>query len=149
MKPNTTFTVFIHPPDFGACFSNEGKRAKSVNGMAKAMAKPNMPMVGATMSPCVETATSRKPTMGPVHEKDTKARVKAMKKMDSRPVVFSDFSSILFDQEDGSVSSNAPKNEAAKTMSSRAKIMLKMALVLSAFSAEAPKSSVTSRPSST
>ena len=87
--------------------------------------------------------------MGPVQENDTRTSVKAMRKMESRPVVFSDFWSILFDQLEGSVSSKAPKNEAAKTMSSRAKKMLNSAFVDSALSADAPKSSVTTSPSST
>ena len=149
MKPSTTFTVFIHPPDFGADFSSEGNRANTVNGMARAMAKPSMPMVGAIMSPCVDTATNRKPMMGPVQEKETRASVNAIRKMESRPVVDSDFWSILFDHDEGNVSSKAPKNEAAKTMSRSAKKMLNTALVDSAFRADAPKSSVTSRPSTT
>ena len=75
-------TVFIHPPDFGAAFNREGKRAKSVKGIASAIANPSIPMVGAMILPCVDTATSRKPMIGPVHEKDTSASVKAMRKMD-------------------------------------------------------------------
>ena len=81
--------------------------------------------------------------MGPVQENDTNASVNAIKKMLSRPVVFSDFWSILLLQEAGNVSSNAPKKEAAKTTSSRQKKILKTALVDMAFSALGPKSSVT------
>ena len=34
----------------GAFFSSDGKRAKTVNGMARARAKPNIPIVGANIS---------------------------------------------------------------------------------------------------
>ena len=87
--------------------------------------------------------------IGPVQEKDTNTSVKAMRKMLSRPVVDSDLASILLDHDAGSVSSKAPKNEAAKTTSSRQKKMLNTAFVAKAFSALAPKSSVTASPSST
>ena len=87
--------------------------------------------------------------IGPVHENDTNVRVKAMRKMLSSPLVFSDFMSILLLHDDGSVISNAPKNEAANTMSSRQKKILNMALVERALRALAPKSSVTASPSTT
>ena len=67
----------------------------------------------------------------------------------SSPLVFSDFWSILLLHDEGSVISNAPKNDAANTTSSRQKKMLNTALVDSALSALAPKISVTTRPSST
>ena len=73
----------------------------------------------------------------------------AMRKMDSNPVAFSDFSSILVDHEEGSVNSKAPKKDAAKTMSSRANKILNHAFVDSAFRALAPKSRVTSSPRNT
>ena len=117
--------------------------------MARAIAKPSMPRVGPTMLPWVDTATSRKPMMGPVQENDTSVSVNAMRKMLSMPLVFSDFWSILLLHDDGCVISNAPKNEAANTMRSRQKNMLNTALVDRALSALAPKSSVTTRPSST
>ena len=83
MKPSTTLTVFIQPPDFGTDFNSEGKRAKKAKGMASPMAKPNIPRVGARMLSCVLTATKRNPMMGPVQEKLTNTRVKAMRKMDN------------------------------------------------------------------
>ena len=141
--------VFIHPPDLGACLSNDGNRAKSVNGMASAMAKPNMPMVGPRMEPCVDTATRRNPMMGPVHENDTNASVKAMRKMESSPVVLSDLASTFDDHDEGSVSSKAPKKDAANTTNSRQNRMLNTALVARALRALAPKSSVTAKPSRT
>ena len=51
------------------------------------MAKPNIPTVGARILPDVDTSTNRKPIIGPVQEKETKARVKAIRKMLNKPVV--------------------------------------------------------------
>ena len=87
--------------------------------------------------------------IGPVHEKDTRVRVNAMRKMLSIPLVFSDLASILLLHDEGSVISNAPKKEAANTTSSRQKKMLNIALVERALSALAPKSIVTTRPNTT
>ena len=70
-------------------FSQEGNNANSVNGNAKAMAKPNIPMAGAIILPVVETCTSKKPIMGPVQENDTSDSVNAIKKILSKPPVFS------------------------------------------------------------
>ena len=87
--------------------------------------------------------------IGPVHEKLTSESVNAMRKMLSKPLVSSDFWSILLLHDDGSVISNAPKNEAANTTSIRQNAMLKTALVESALSALAPKSIETTSPSAT
>ena len=87
--------------------------------------------------------------MGPVHEKETSVRVKAMRKMPSRPPVFSAFESTAPDHDCGSVSSNAPKNEAANTTSRRKKKMLNQAFVASELRADGPKMAVTIRPSVT
>ena len=148
-KPRHTLMQFIHPPLLGARFSHEGKRAKRVKGRASASAKPNMPVSGANRLPLVLTSTSRNPMMGPVQEKLTRLRVKAMRKMLTRPVVVSDFLSTAFVQLLGSVISKPPRKLAANTSSMRKKKILKTALVLSALSALAPKSRVTSRPSAT
>ena len=75
--------VVIHEPDFGACFSQAGNMAKSVNGKASAKAKPNIPTAGATQLPLVVVSTSSKPIIGAVHENDTSTRVKAIRRMDS------------------------------------------------------------------
>ena len=45
-KPSTTLMVFIQPPERGVCLSSDGKIAKTVNGKARAKAKPNMPTAG-------------------------------------------------------------------------------------------------------
>ena len=106
-------------------------------------------MVGAKREPLVPTSTSRKPMMGPVHEKLTRLRVNAMRKMLSKPVVVLDLRSTAVVQLLGSVISKPPRKLAPKTRSIRKKKMLKRAFVLSAFRALAPKRSVTSRPSRT
>ena len=79
-KANTTLKEVIQSPDFGAVFNHCGNIAKSEKGRAKAMAKPNMPMVGANkLRPAA--STSKVPMIGPVHEKETMTRVKAMSKI--------------------------------------------------------------------
>ena len=113
------------------------------------MAKPSIPMVGATMLPSDDTATRRKPMIGPVHEKLTSERVNAMRKMLRMPLVCSDLASILLVQDAGSVISKAPKKEAANTTSKRQKRMLKMALVERALRALAPNNIDTIRPRAT
>ena len=84
--------------------------------------------------------------IGPVQEKDTSARVKAMKKMLIRPVVFSARASAEFDHLEGRVRSKPPRKLMPKNTSSRKKQMLKMALVLSSLSLPAPKIVVMARP---
>ena len=147
IKPNTTLMVFIQEPDLGACFSQEGNRAKSVNGRANAKAKPNIPMAGPTQLPDVAACTSKKPTMGAVQEKDTSTNVKAIRKIESNPVVEEALLSILLPHDSGSRSSNHPKKESANTTSSRKKKMLKTALVASSLSLCGSVKAVTSSPS--
>ena len=139
--------MVIHEPDFGACFSHEGKRAKSVKGKARASAKPNMPNAGATQLPLVVVSTSSRPMMGAVHENDTSTSVKAMRKMERRPLVVEAFVSTALAQLPGSLISNQPKNDRAKTTSKRNRKMLNTAFVDMAFSVSLPKTAVTSSPS--
>ena len=54
-NPRTTFTEFSHPPDFGKDLSHEGNKAKRLNGMDNATAKPSIPMAGANNEPLDET----------------------------------------------------------------------------------------------
>ena len=144
-----TLITFIHPPDLGIDFSHEGKRANSVNGKAKAMAKPNIPIAGAITLPVVETCTSRKPIIGPVQEKDTRDNVNAIRKMLNRPLVASALLSTALLHLEGKVSSNAPKKEAAKTTNIRKKRILNTAFVDKAFNALAPNIKVIANPSVT
>ena len=87
--------------------------------------------------------------MGPVQEKDTNTRVKAMKRILINPAVESALASILVDHDEGKVISKAPKNDIANTTRSPKKIRLKMALVDKLFIALAPKISVISMPRKT
>ena len=147
MKPSVTFMQFIQLPDLGADFSQDGKMAKRVNGRARASAKPNIPTAGPMILPDVPISTSRNPIIGPVHEKLTKTRVNAMRKILSKPDVEEAFLSTALFQEDGRVISKPPRKETPNAKSIRKKKMLKMALVDMALSADAPKTAVTASPS--
>ena len=134
--------------DLGIFFNTDGNMAKSEKGNANATAKPNIPMAGAK-SDLPAASTSKVPMIGPVQEKETTTRVKAMSKMLRKPVVLLDLLLSAVDHELGKVISNAPKKEAANSTNMRKKIIFTTALVLSALSAEAPKMSVTSKPNPT
>jgi len=138
--------TFIQPPDFGIDFSQDGNRANSVNGNAKAIAKPSIPIAGATTLPVVDTCTNKKPIIGPVQEKDTSESVNAIRKILSKPLVASALLSTALLHLEGSVSSKAPKKEAANTTSIKQKRILNTAFVESAFSALAPKINVMAKP---
>ncbi len=69
-------------------------------------------MIGSQISPCV-LFIRIVPTIGPVQEKETSTRVRAIKKTPKRPP-FSDLASALFTKDVGITISNAPKKEAAK-----------------------------------
>jgi hypothetical protein len=77
------------------------------------------------MLPVVATSTNRNPIMGPVQEKLTSVRVKAMRKMLRSPVVASALRSTALLQEEGNVNSNQPKKPAANTTNMRQKKRLK------------------------
>ena len=80
-----------------------------------------MVMIGSQNSPCV-LLISTEPTIGPVQENDTSTRVSATKKTPARPPSL-ECESDLLSQELGSVISKAPKNEAAKSMKIRKKVI--------------------------
>ena len=124
-----------------------GNMANKANGTARAMAKPNMPTAGASQSPEVTVCTSKRPMIGAVHEKLTSTSVKAMRKMEMRPVVLEALLSTLFAQLSGSLISNQPKKLTAKTTSKRNRKMLNTALVDNALSVDGPKMAVTPMPS--
>ena len=140
--------VFIQPPDLGSFFNIDGNMAKSENGSANAIAKPNIPIVGAKRD-LPAASTSKVPMIGPVQEKDTITKVNAINRMLKKPVVLPDLLLRAVDHELGRVISNAPKNDAAKSTRMRKKMMLTTALVLRALSADAPKIRVTSNPNPT
>lgn len=122
MNPSTTFTELSHPPLLGSFLSIDGKKAKTVKGSAKATENASMVTIGLQNSPDVDLI-STEPTIGPVQEKDTSTRVRAMKKMPARPFE-SALLSVLLTIHEGMVISNAPKNDAANTMNTRKKRIL-------------------------
>src|SRR5580692_5873868 len=120
-KPNTIFTVFIHPPLLGRDWSQLGKRAKRAKGRPSARPKPDMATVSCTAPPFWPRApTSRVPRMGPVHEKETMASVSAIKKIPPmRPIL--DLESTELETLLGRVISKRPKKESANTRKITAK----------------------------
>ena len=90
-KPKFTFTFSNQPPDLGKPFNHCGNNANKVNGKAKAIENPNMPMIGLTFRSPIEgptsvaACTSNVPIIGPVQENETKASVNAMKKIPANP----------------------------------------------------------------
>ena len=98
-NPKVTFTEFNHPPDCGKEFNHPGKAANKANGKAMANEKPSIPIIGPIYPPDA-ASTSKVPTIGPVQEKETKAKVKAIKKIPIKPP-FPSASTLLFVQEDG------------------------------------------------
>ena len=87
--------------------------------------------------------------IGPVHENDTNARVKAIRNMLSTPLVDDALLSTAFPHLSGRRISNHPKNEKAKIISSKQKSMLKTAFVDNELRADAPNAAVTASPKAT
>jgi len=83
-NPKNTVTVVNQPPDFGIEFNQPGNAANSANGSANADENPNIPIIGA-IPPISAASTKSVPTIGPVHEKETKANTNAIKKMPIMP----------------------------------------------------------------
>ncbi|MNT72690.1 hypothetical protein D3C72_2113170 [compost metagenome] len=108
--------------------------------------KPNITTTGVSKS--VLIATSDVPINGPVQEKETTAKVAAMKKIPLRPFE-SDLASSLLTKELGSVISNAPKKETPKTINIRKMKILKNPSVEISFNALAPQISVIITPKPT
>ena len=108
------------PPLYGNFFNIEGKNAKRVNGSANAVENANIVIIGDHTSPEVDLI-STEPTIGPVQEKDTSTKVRAIKKIPPIPPL-SDCASLLFTRALGSVISKAPKNDAAKTINTTKKM---------------------------
>ena len=145
---NTTLKDVIQSPDFGALLSHCGNIAKSEKGSASAMAKPNIPKVGAKRL-CPAASTSSVPIIGPVQENETMTNVKAMSRILRNPPVERALLSSAVDHESGNVISKRPKNESAKTTNSRKKKIFTIALVLNSLRADAPKMIVINKPKPT
>ena len=123
-----------------------GNRANSVNGTAKAKAKPNMPMAGPIQLPEVTVCTNSRPMIGAVHEKLTNTSVNAIRNIESRPVVCDALLSTLLAQLSGSFISNHPKKLTAKITNSKNKKILNTALVERELSVLGPNIAVTPIP---
>ena len=134
-KPKITLVVFNHPPDLGKEFNQLGNSANKANGNAKAKPKPAIPIVSCiAVSPAefIEPA-NKEPKIGPVQEKETMAKVNAIKKIPKIPPTL-EAESILFPHELGSVISKYPKNEKAKKTKIAKKKTFNHALVEMVFS---------------
>ena len=135
-KPITTFTEFIHPPDFGNFLSQFGAIAKIVNGKAKPSPKPSIPIVGSSTFP-LAAFTNKAPTIGPVQLKLTITVVSA-RKNDAKIPPLSTCLSLLFASEVGRIISNKPNSEAANATNSRKNIKFGIQCVLSTVVSPAP-----------
>ena len=87
--------------------------------------------------------------MGPVQEKETITSVNAINNILTIPEAERAFLSKYVDHEAGNVISNSPKNDNANTTNSTKKNKFSTAFVAIAFSADAPKIAVTSKPKPT
>ena len=127
INPKTTFTSFSQPPDFGIDWIQFGNMANNAKGKPKAMPNPAAPAVSGH-APWSATPVNKVPSIGPVQEKDTMARVNAIKKMPPQ-LPIPDFECARFTIPLGSVSSNKPKNDKANTIKMRKKIIFSKTLV--------------------
>jgi predicted permease len=113
--------------------------------MASAEEKPIIPIAGPIMLPLVEDSTNKVPIIGPVHENETKLKVKAMKKIPIKPPL-SAFPSALFTHLLGIRISNAPKNEKAKIMKMEKNSKFIQTFVDKSFKPEGPMIAVITNP---
>lgn len=85
INPRVVLNVFNQSPLLGNLFSNDGKRANRVKGRANAVEKAAIVTMGVKKFP-VTDLISTVPTIGEVHEKDTKTNVSAIKKIPPNPL---------------------------------------------------------------
>ena len=91
----------IHIPEDGIFDKKLGKTDNIENGKAKANPKPDIAKVSSIgLLSFVIEPTKRDPSIGPVHEKETIARVRAIKNIPIK--LFEEKESVLLDQVDGS-----------------------------------------------
>ncbi len=108
-NPITVFIVTIHFPDLGNLFILLGKMAKKVNGKAKAIEKDNIPNIGFIATPFADW-TNIPPIKGPIQEKETRTKVRAIKKIPTEPF-WSDCLSIRLIKPGGKEISKKPRRE--------------------------------------
>ena len=81
-NPKTTFTVFNQPPDLGIECNHLGNMANNAKGSASANPNPPIPKLSCIAPPFVaKEPANKEPNIGPVQENETKAKVKAIKKI--------------------------------------------------------------------
>ena len=122
--------------------------ANNVNGKANAVENPAMITAGPSMEPELAACTRDEPMIGPVHEKETNAKVNAMKKIPTSPPL-SDLLSAEFTHLLGIRISNAPRNEKEKTMNTKKKILFIQTLVDNSLSPVGPIIAVIINPNDT
>ncbi len=127
IKPSTTFTSVIQPPDLGKDCSQLGNMANRAKGRPRARPNPAAPAVKG-QAPSTATFVNKVPRIGPVQENDTIAKVPAMKNM---PATFPapDLAPALLAKPEGRPISNKPKNDKANTMKTIKKIIFSVTLV--------------------
>ncbi len=104
IKPSTTFTVFNQPPLRGRELSQLGNKANKANGSARANPKPPIPNVNCIAPPSLlREPPKSEPKIGPVQEKETMAKVRAIKNMPTIPPILVALLSILALHDWGSV----------------------------------------------
>ena len=97
MKPSTTFSVFIQPPDFGKDCNACGNNANNPKTIAQAKPKPAKAKVSSigTLDEPVTALPNNDPRIGPVHENETITKVSAMKNIPTIPPASSAFEDLL------------------------------------------------------
>ena len=88
------------------------------------------------------------PASGPVQEKETSTKVKAIKKTPMNPPL-SDFASTVFTKFEGNTISNAPKNDIPKRIKIVKNSMFGIQCVLRKFAKLAPAKKANSVPKNT
>ena len=136
-NPRTTLTEFSQPPDCGKLSSQLGKIANNENGIANASEKPSITIIGFKKFPATASIITV-PTIGAVHEKETRTSVRAIKKIPNSPPP-SAFLFILLRNLLGILISKYPKNDIAKIKNIIAKIIFAVALVANSLANCAPK----------
>ena len=97
IKPKTTFTVFIQPPDFGRLDRACGNKASKPKTIAQAKPNPANAKVRSigTLEDPVTALPNKLPKIGPVQENDTITNVSAIKNIPIKPPASSALEDLL------------------------------------------------------
>ena len=85
INPKEIFTSFIQSPDFASDERSDGTAANTTNGSERAMAKPNIPIIGPIIEPETTDSTNNVPIIIAVHENETRTKVNAIKNILANP----------------------------------------------------------------